>query len=205
VGIGARGVSVNDANLIGGRELEQARQQNPLTGRLLQRMINAIVQTATNATVSPLGALAPPPSVGALNIKSSGEIIHATISDSAPIQKGINYFVEYATEPNFLAPHVYHLNASRGHFVTLPSKTDSGAAQNWYARAYSQYPGSGPSRPVYFGGLSPTAITLTGTTQLTPLASTGSGTASPAGGQGGWGLGKIPNRPSQGPKRQVGG
>ncbi len=185
------------ANILGGRELEQVRMENPLTARLFERIISAITQTARTAAVSPTGQLSAPPTIGALNVKASGETIHATISDASPIQKGINYFVEYATEPNFLAPHVFHLNASRGHFVTLPSLTDSGGTQNWYARAYSQYPGSQPSRPVYYGGLSPTAISLSGSTKLTPLSSTGSGTASPLGSQGAWGLGKTPLRAAQ--------
>jgi hypothetical protein len=194
----------NRSNLDGGRELAYWQSENPLQANLIRRIIRGVTQTATNAGVSPVGQADAPPTIGSVNVKANVETVHVTISDAAPIRKGINYFVEADTDPNFTAPHVEDLGSSRGKFFTLPSKTDSGDAQPWYFRGYSQYPGSPPSRPVYFGGLSPTSITLTGSTQLTPLNSTGSGTASPSGQQGGSGFGIVPVRPQQGPKRNVG-
>lgn len=191
------------ANFIAGRELEEVRQQNPGLGSLLGRLVRALNTMATSAGLSPIGKSDPPPTVGSVSVKAANGLAHVTIADDAPIQKPIEYFIEHDTSPNFPAPHVAHLVASRGAFLSLPSLTDAGAAQSWYFRAYSQYPGSHPSQPVYFGGISPTAVSVGGTVQLTPLASTGSGTASPTGGQGGWGRGKIPVRPPQGPKRGI--
>ncbi len=183
-------------NFDGGKELAQIQSENPALGNWMRRVGNAINRSARNAGVSPVGQLPAPPQIGALNVKASGETVHVTITDSSESSTNREWFVEHSTEPNFIAPHVVHLKSSRGAFLTLPSKTDAGSSQPWYFRAYSQDPGSPPSAPVYFGGLSPTAVTLTGSTQLTPLQSTGSGTASPLGTQGGWGRGKTPIRPA---------
>ena len=180
------------ANLIGGHELDLIRNQNPSLGSILNRIIRALERTAQNAGVSAIGEMEPPPSVGSVNVKASGGVAHVTINDGAEITKPIEYFIEHDTNPNFTNPHVQHLVASRGAFLNLPSKNDAGEAQSWYFRAYSQYPGSQPSKPVYFGGLSPTAVDTGGSTTLTPLPSTGSGTASTLGGQGAWGRGKTP-------------
>ena len=190
------------SNFTGGRELEEARQQNPSLGNLLRRMVGAINNMANSAGVSATGKAAAPPNIGALNVKASGEIVHLTISDTSPIQKPIEYFIEHSTEPNFTNPYVVHLVSSRNAFLNLPSKTDGGASQKWYFRAYSQQLGSDPSTPVYYGGKTPVGITLSGSTQLTPLTSTGSGTASNTGGQGGWGRGKVQQRAQQGTTRQ---
>lgn len=169
------------------------QNENPVLGSILKRMVRAFNRIGVNTGTSPVGALPKPPTIGALNIKASGEIVHATITDASPNTTSREWFLEHSTDQ--LNWHVVHMGVSRGTFLQLPSKTDSGATQKWYFRGYSQDPGSPPSDPVYFGGLSPTAVTLTGSTQLTPLASTGSGTASPLGTQGGWGRGKTPVRP----------
>jgi hypothetical protein len=184
------------ANLFGGKQLMLEQNENPSRGNLFRRIIAAVNQLAANTGVSAVGESSPPPTVGGVNVKAAGEMVHVTISDANQVSKPIEYFVEHSTSPNFVNPHVTHLVSSRGLFITLPSKNDAGTAQPWYFRAYSQYPGSQPSAPVYYGGLSPTAVTLSGTTHLTPLASTGSGTASPIGQQGGWGRGKTSYRPS---------
>ena len=187
---------MSKANFFPGKQLIQVQNENPSLGNLLRRMSAAINRLGLNAGVSPVGSLPAPPTVGAVNVKASGETVHVTVFDASEATTNREWFVEHATEPNFIAPHVVHLKASRGVFLSLPSKTDAGGSQPWYFRAYSQEPGSPPSAPVYYGGLSPTAVTLTGSTQLTPLASTGSGTASPLGNQGGWGRGKVPYRPA---------
>jgi hypothetical protein len=184
------------SNFDGGKQLVEIQNENPSLGRLLQRTVSAINRLASNAGVSPVGQLPIPPTIGAINVKASGETVHVTVDDASEATTNREWFIEHATEPNFIAPHVVHLKSSRGAFLNLPSKTDAGTAQGWYFRGYSQDPGSPPSAPVYFGGLSPTKVTLSGSTQLTPLASTGSGTASPLGTQGGWGRGKIPVRPA---------
>ena len=188
-------------NFIGGSQLEKIRLENPSLYNFCRRVVTAINTLGQNGGISPTGASDPPPSIGAVNVKSSGETVHVTLDDPSPVSNQIEYFVEAATDANFSAPHVFHLKAGRGAFLNLPAKDDNGTAQPWHFRGYSQYPGSQPSAPVYFGGLSPQPVTLTGSTQLTPLQSTGSGTGTTLGQQGGWGRGKVPVRSTPGPRR----
>lgn len=181
----------------------------PVFGKFLVSSLTSIRDAVNNlgGTVGadPTQPIDAPPPIDAVNVKAASGLVHVTLTHNPPINKNIQYIVEADTDPSFPAPHVVDLGASRGHFLALPSQNDSGGAQSWYFRAYSQYLGSKtPSNPVNFGGTTPTAVNVGGTTQLTPLQSNGSGTADSTGTQGGWGLGKIPSRPATGPKRTSG-
>ena len=189
--------------LSGGAQLIHVNEDDPRLGTLLQRIITAINKAARNAANSAVGEIQSPPPIGQINVKTSGEIVHVTHTDLAPIQRGINYFTEVDTDPNFPSPQVFHHGTSRQAIFTLPTMNDTGDTMNYYIRGYSQYHGSQPSTPVVYGGNAPSAVTLSGSTQLTLLPSTGSGTASGTGGQGGWGLGKVLVRPPVGPKRNL--
>src|SRR5215475_15939321 len=142
------------------------------TAAALRMVENAINMLAKNTGASAVGNVTPPPGVQQLQVKASGEMVHAVIQDNNPIAKHVNYFLEYATEPNFLAPHVEHLGTSRTRVLALPTNTDSttdsttgtvspGTAQQYYFRAYSQYPGSKPSKYVQFGGDFAQPVSLT--------------------------------------------
>jgi hypothetical protein len=196
---------VKQDTISGGAQLNHIMQDDPETGVLFERVIGYLRNLARNSANSANGEIAAPPPIGGINVKVSGEMVHVTHSDNAPIQRGINYFTEVATDPSFTSPHVFDHGASRGHIFTLPTQDDSANTVNYYVRGYSQYPGSQPSSPVAYGGSAPTAVTMGGSTQLTLLNSTGSGTASGLGGQGGWGFGKVLNRPKPGPKRNIQG
>jgi len=174
----------------------------------------AINQIGKGSGVHPLGESSPPPPIQQLNVKVSGEMAHAVITDNNPITRNVHYFLEYANEPSFLQPHVEHLGTSRTRILSLPSNMDGtpdpttgitspGAPQQWYFRAFSQYPGSKPSPHQYFGGTTPTPVTMQGATNLTLLPSTGSGTAGANGQQGGYGFGRFLRRPAVLPKRSV--
>jgi hypothetical protein len=117
--------------------------------------------------------------------------VHVTLSDYSERSRSLHYFVEADTDPAFPNPHGFQLGASRGLFVNLPAKDDNANAQSWYFRGYSMYPGSAKrSNHVIFGGAAaPEAVSVGGTTELTPLTSTGMGTASATGQQGGQGFG----------------
>jgi len=184
------------------------------TAAALRMVENAINMLAKNTGASPVGNVSPPPAVQQLQVKSSGELAHVVIQDNNPIAKNVHYFVEYATEPNFLQPQVEHLGTSRTRVVALPTNTDGttdpitgittpGTPQQYYFRAYSQYPGSKPSRYVNFGGNLAQPVSLTGSTNLTLLPSTGSGTAQNSGQQGGYGFGHFLHRGAPQPKRSV--
>jgi hypothetical protein len=181
-----------------GRELAFVKTSRPLryVYLALSKIVRNVNSLATNAGVD-TQTLPPPTNIASLSVKSSGTgLVHAVISDPSNVQKNINYFVEYDTNPAFVAPHVEHLGTSREAILRLPGKTDSGSAQSFYLRAYSQYPGSGkPSAPVVFGsGTTPVSVAPGGSDPLTLLPTTGSGTALNSGFEGGSGFGKSLHR-----------
>jgi hypothetical protein len=181
--------------LSGGRALTKLIQENPTHGALLQKIITAVNTLAENTTSSAVGRSTAPPPINALNVKVAGEYAHVTITHTGNIQQGVHYFVEAANNANFIGAHPIHFGTSRTRDpIHLAANDDSGTPQKWYLRGYAQYPGSDPSTPVNHGGTEPTAITTTGTTQLTWQPSTGSGTASNSGQQAAWGFGKIARR-----------
>ena len=165
----------------------------------LQRIEDAVNALAKNGALAAKGILPAPPPINELAVKTNGTgLVHAVITDNSAIQKGIHYFVEYDTDPNFTRPHVAHLGASRTmNPIMLPAMDDDGNPQSFHFRAYSQYPGGSPGHKIHAGG----AVDPGGTQALTLLPSTGSGTAQASGEQGGSGFGKVLSRPANGPKR----
>ena len=181
--------------LTGGRSLTQWIQKDATQGSLLQKIITAVNTLANNTASSAVGRLAPPPPINGLNVATGGEYAHITINHNGAIRQGVHYFVEVATNKEFIGAHPIAYGTSRTRDpIHLAPKDSTGAAQSWYARGFAQYPGSDPSQPVVYGGTSATPITTTGTTKLTWNPSTGSGTASNNGSQTGWGFGKQATR-----------
>ena len=166
----------------------------PIMAIGLQRIEDAINNLGVNVAADPTGTVDAPSPIQGLTIRASGGLVHMAISDNNQIQRGIEYFVEHDTNPAFMQPQVEHLGTSRQRMVTLPAKTDSGADQQFYFRAYSQYRGGLPSKPIHFGGTTPTPVSVGGTTQLTLIPSTGSGTAPNNGSRGGSGFGTVLKR-----------
>lgn len=203
-----------NARLEGGRELTNITQKDAYAGSLFQRIIDTVNQLATNAGVGAVGLLPHPAPIDAINIQGTqdgdtitcpSEILHFTLTHNQEVQKGVHYFSELDTDPNFSAPHVIHHGTSRtAPFQTLPSMDNEGNPQTYYLRSYAQYPGSDPSPITVLGGKTgATKIRMTGTSQTTLLSSKGSGTASPTGQQGGHGFGKVLVRPAPAPKRSI--
>ncbi len=202
------------AKLDGGRELEIIRQQFPLHGALIQRIIDAVNKGLGNLGGA-VGELEAPQPVDSTAVKGTlddttntlsvpGEILHFVHTHNAPIQRGIRYLTEVATDPSFNDAHAILDTTSRSGVANLPALDDNGDQVNYYLRTTPQLPGSPPQKPTVFGGVrGPTAIQLTGTTQMSLLQSQASGTARP--GQGGKGLGPVQSRaPVGGPKRNFG-
>ena len=205
--------------LQGGRELSYITMRDTYAGSLFSRIIKSVNSLAKNGGHAAVGKVSPPPPIDSINVKgvqvgntitAPGELLHFTLTHNAPIQKNIRYFSEWDTNPNFTQPHVIDHGTSRSHTMTLPTFQDDGETLNtYYLRSYSQMPGGNTSKITVLGGLSnATQIVMSGVsgagaTSMTPLPSTGSGTAAPNGQQGGRGLGTILNRPPQGPKRNL--
>jgi hypothetical protein len=159
-------------------------------GVMLDKIVSAVNQVAQVSGVDSTGFTATPNPPQALNIKAADGLVHATIQDGSNRSRAREYFLEYANEPGFSAPHVQHLGVGRHAFINLPAKNDSGVAQPWYFRTYSMDKGSKSASPkINYGGSTPTAVSVGGTIQLTPLASTGAGTAPTNGQRGGQGFG----------------
>lgn len=189
------------------KEIDRIRQHPELGKYLataLERIEKACNVLGTNTGVDPTGAKLPAPSpIQQFSVKSDGNgTIHGVISDNNEIQRGIHYFVEHSTDPDFTRPTVVHLGASRTMVpLTLPHMDDDGNVINYYFRAFSQYPGSDPGEKIHFGGDTPTAVNAGGAVQMSLFPSTGSGTAQNSGEEGGSGFGKVLFRPATGVKR----
>lgn len=198
-----------------GPELNYISQKDSFLGKLLRRIVEGVNTTAKNASVSSVGLFPTPPKVDTINVKgtfsadtntitTTSEHLHWTLEHNQQIHKGIQYFSEIDTDPNFTQPHVIPHNSSRTGYKSLAALGDDGAPNVYYLRSYAQYHGSNPSDPTVLGGLSnPTKIVLTGNSQMSLLPSKGSGTASQTGQQGGKGLGDVLTRPVPQPKRSL--
>lgn len=177
-------------------EIRSRANALPVFARLalaLEQTQDAVNSVATATGVDATNHTTPPDPPSNINVKAAGGVAHVTLSDTSTRSRALNYFIEADTDPAFPNPHVEHLGASRGAFISLPGKADDASTQPWYFRAYSQYPGSAQrSDHQVFGGSTPTGVDVGGLVQLTPLPSTGSGTASTNGqqrsGEGGFGV-----------------
>jgi hypothetical protein len=173
-------------------------------GQYMRSYINpAIQRTAQNAAVSPTSEVKAPASPESIQVHTSGELMQVVVNHTSPIQKGVRYITHIATNPQFTnAIIVDHGSSRTPPHINLPTKDSTGATHNYYVATVAQYPGSPPSKPAYYGGDTPVAVTMGGTTQMDIQPGTGSGTAA-NGGQVLVGLGKSQIRLAQGAKRQV--
>lgn len=211
--------------LEGSRELAYVNLRDSYAGSLFSRIITAVNALAKNAGVAAVGKVATPPPIASIAVSGTtsgstvscpSEILHWTINHPGAISKGIKYFSEIDVNPSFTSPHVHDHGTSRSGFLTLPTfssaanKTSS-TPTTYYLRSFAQMPGSDPCAPNVLGGLgSPLGIQMggtggsSGTGSVTAiLPSTGSGTASSSGQQGGHGLGVVLDRPAPTSKRSV--
>ena len=172
---------------------------------MLRKIQDAINQVGNGIGVDPTGHMEPPAPPQGINVAAGTDHIHVTLTDNSQRSRPLNYFVEWSVnDPNFGAPNVEYLGPSRGRILALPAKDNSNNPINYYVQAYSSYLGSEtPSQKIKYGGTyTPTAVQLTGTSKLTPLSSTGAGTAETNGSQGGQGFG-IPQIATPAPARKA--
>ena len=163
-------------------QLAQIKSESPYVFEALTQLVNGVNAVGIAAGIDPSGTLDPPSPIGSLNVAAADGIFDLAITDNSAVHRGIFYFAESDTTPAFSRPYVYFMGSSRNLRVSLGNRT-------LYWRAYSQYLGSDPSKPVTFGS-PPTAVTGGGAANGPALqASQGSGTAS--GAQGGSGFGRT--------------
>lgn len=186
------------AQLTGGKELAQLNRTNPSLGSLLSKLIDAHNHVASQAGIDPVAQASAPPTPNAIDATVTGEQLHLRVTDNNPTNRSRTYFTEIHTDPEFTSPKmVIQHGATRDAQVVLPTNNVAGDVQSYYARSYSQTPGSPPSAFVPY----PTAITMSGTTQGDLPPSAGSGTSSATGTSSAQGFGTYPTRKATGPKR----
>lgn len=191
---------------IGGDELLQnIETKSPRLGQYLRRyVVPAIQNLAQNVGASPNGFVSPPDPPQGLIVNQQGpEHLQVTVQHTSPVQKGLEYFTELDTNPSFPQPRVEHHGASRAPVSTffLPTNDSNGDPHTYYVRTYAQNPGGQTSKPY----VHPVGITMSGATNADHTPSTGSGTASSDGTQGGQGWGNNLMRPAPAAKRTVNG
>ena len=122
------------------------RSKNPEVAQALDDLAFYLENISNQANVDPHGStVSPPPTINSLKVTAAQGVHEISINDnSAPVIRGINYYVEHSTSPQFSAPHVLDLGSSRNHRVFLGNQTR-------FFRAYSAYPNSARSAPVYHG------------------------------------------------------
>lgn len=156
----------------------------------LDDLASQIVAVGNQVNATPSGTIPPPQQIAAISVSAADGIFDVQIQDSSPINRGIEYFVEYSLTPNFAQPTVIPLGTSRnwrGHLGNL----------TLYLQGYSQYPTSEPSPVKHFGPpTNPTPVVGGGNPGPTPHTSAGSGTAPSNGLSGGQGYGRLQNRRS---------
>jgi hypothetical protein len=172
--------------------LAEIERDHPKLGAYFRNyVLPAIQTTARNGAVGTHSNIAPPTAPESVNVTTAGEMMQVVVNHSAPLQKGVHYIYHVATNPQFTNAQIEAKPATRApsHFV-LPTKDAGGNTHSYYVAVQTQYPGSPPSEPTFFGGSAPSAVNMAGTTHMDIQPGTGSGTAT-NGGQAFVGLGKA--------------
>jgi hypothetical protein len=175
----------------------QALRNVPMWGKYIfdafqrvQKQLNNL-STQNNSSLTGSQNLAPPPIQG-VTVKASGGIAHVQVTDnSTNLYRGLNYFAEYSTDSAFTAPVTHPMGPSRDARIPVGNEP-------LYYRAYSGYPTSPPSAPLYHGGSIPIKVTAIGSTPPPVPPGMGSGTGYPGQISG---HGPIPWRGKMPPKR----
>lgn len=170
--------------------------ENPGWGARMFEALQDVQQNQNNIAQqvngNPAGNPNPPAAINSLSVKAADGIFDAKIVDTSDTSRGVNYFLEHSPSPNFSSPHMIHLGTSRNWRGALGNQT-------LHFRAYSSYATSGASAHVYHGSpTAPTPVTGGGAAGPAPQSSSGGGTASTNGTQGGHGFGPVPFRSSTG-------
>jgi hypothetical protein len=160
----------------------------PEIGQAIDDAFSQLEYMATQTNSALHGNTDPPQAPSQLVVTASQGIFEARIHDTNPVNRGINYFLEYSKNPAFNSPITIDLGQSRNHRAHLGNQT-------LYWRAHSSYPTSARSTPVYHGTATMPIAVVGGGAISGPdlLESSGSGTSYGATGTDG-GFGNQPKR-----------
>ena len=174
--------------------IRQANEWTPDLGAKLAELLHSMgtgvnnLEAQTNGNVQ--GPPQPPQKIDGLSVTAQNGHFSVAITDNSKLYRGVSYYVEHSSDPNFTNPIVEHIGTTRNKTLFLGNVTR-------YFRAYSAYSPSAPSDAVYHGGTQPLAVSGGGAIGGPPeMPSQGSGTG-PAG-VGLEGPGKVPWRSPNG-------
>lgn len=176
-------------------DIRQATGWNPDIAAKLAELIQSMgtgvnnLEQQTNGNTQ--GAPQPPGAINELTVNGANGHYAVAIKDENPIYRGISYFVEHDTDPNFSNPQIEEIGASRNKSLFL------GEGQRYF-RAYSSYRNSAPSPAVYHGSQATPLPVIGGGSVGPPPAATSQGSGTGAAGAGLQGPGKVPFRSDTG-------
>jgi hypothetical protein len=173
------------------RNLAYLREKDPRLYETITDLITQVSNVAQQTNSNPNGPPSAPPAINSIKVTGQNGFFHVAITDQNPsVSRGISYFVEHDSSPQFTNPQIIHIGTSRNVTLAMGDVTR-------YFRAYSSYQGSAPSAPAYHGSAANPLPVSGGGSNGGPafLPSQGSGTGSQ--GQGLSGFGPIPSRPMQ--------
>lgn len=142
-------------------------RENPRLGETVRAIQTAINQHGVTVGVDPTGAFPTPAAPQAIAVSAANGFFDVVITDADPV-RGVEYWLEWDTNPAFPAPRQIHLVAARNWYGQLGNQT-------LYWRAAKQYQGSNLSPWVVFGGATPTGVVGGGGAAPAPQPSSGSG------------------------------
>ena len=153
-------------------QLAPMKDRDPYLYETLIKLVQEINVTQKQTGVAGSSALAAPPAPGAITVVAANGFFDVAVTDKSSVQRGIQYFAEFDTSPNFQNAHTLPMGPSRNAHVALGNLTT-------YWRAYSMYVGSETrSDYAYFGSAAnPTGVAGGGAAGPALQATQGSGTS----------------------------
>lgn len=172
--------------------LPHIKNKDPLLHDTLVALRNGIESLAKQAGLGTAGQITQP-TIQSISVSAANGIFTVSIVDKSAAHLGVNYFIEYALNPNFTGAFTLFLG---------PSRDVNGwnlGNQTYYFRAFSQYQNSKPSPRVIYGGATPLGVAGGGSAPPAPAPASGSGSGpsvGPTAGGFGQGIGtrQLPNR-----------
>lgn len=161
------------------------RSLDPRLFEAFMGVVGGIRNLETQGNFSGMSAPPTPPAVNGLKVTTGpGGEFQLAITDNGQVSRGINYWAEHDTSPDFSNPHIIDMGQSRNYNIHM-------GAQSLYWRAYSSYP-SGQASPYVYHQEQGRPASVLGGVAGTRAPSQGAGTGAP--GYGAAGGGPIQSR-----------
>ena len=118
-------------------QLAQVKARDPYVYESLQQIVNAINALGRATGVDPSGSIAQPDPIGGISVLAANGIFDIAITDNSAVHRGIYYFAESDTSPNFTAPRVWFMGSSRNLRVALLRDISRCWRRRWRSSARS--------------------------------------------------------------------